>query len=151
MTPRSGPGGPNSGPRGPKTTPRAPQEATWSDSTDAKKQSKMSFGSRLAPGSPPGAILEPFPSLRGAFFEQFGNAFWLAFSTPPALHFGTSAATSFRHVCFLCFSSLYCAPRTNQAATKQRQRQYANKGHAIPQRNPSTHGAQACASDGLQA
>ena len=40
-----------------------------------KKASKMSFGSRLAPGSPPGAILERFSSLRGAISERFWKDF----------------------------------------------------------------------------
>ena len=35
----------------------------------------MSFGSRLAPGSPPGAILERFSSLRGAILERFWKDF----------------------------------------------------------------------------
>ena len=72
---------PQERPRRARERPKRSQDHPKS-APGAKKTSKMSFGSRLAPGSPPGAILEPFPSLRGAFFERFGSAFWLAFSTP---------------------------------------------------------------------
>ena len=111
-------------------------------------------GERLAAGSGPRAAQRPPGSHFGAILEPFWSHFGTILASifdPPGPHFGTSVVTSFRHVCSLCFSSFYCTPRTNQAAIKQRERQYANKGHAIPQRNPSTHGAQACASDGLQA
>ena len=75
-------------------------------------------GSRVGPKGRPEASREPCWSHFGAILEPFLNHLPSIFD-PPALHFGTSVVTSFRHVCSLCFSSLYCALRSNQAATKQ--------------------------------
>ena len=103
MTPRSGPGGPGSGPRGPKTTPRAPREwpgATRSAPGETKKTSKMNFGSRRAPGSPPGAILERFSSLREAILQRFWKevrALGKLSSELSGLCVGPSSATFFPH------------------------------------------------------
>ena len=72
-------------------------------------------GERLAAGSGPRAAQRPPGSHFGAIF---GTSLASIFD-PPALHFGTSVVTSFRHVCSLCFSSFYSALRSNQAATKQ--------------------------------
>ena len=114
---------------------------------DAPGRARASPGSVWKQGRGPRA-------LQGAILESFWSHFEAILACifdPPVLHFGTSAAMSFRHVCCLCLSSFFCAPRPNQAARKQRQRQYANKGHANSQQNPSTYGAQASASDGMQA
>ena len=78
MTPRSGSGGPGRGPRGPKTTPRAPQECPRSDQERPRgdqKGIKNELRLSAGPGSPPGAILERFSSLRGAILERFWKDF----------------------------------------------------------------------------
>ena len=82
-------------------TPRAVRLAARSGSRAAQRP----------PGSHFGAMLEPFWSHVGTILASIFD--------PPALHFGTSVVTSFRHVCSLCFSSFYSALRSNQAATKQ--------------------------------
>ena len=66
----------------------------------------------------PGGILDRISSPRGTIFERILACIF----DPPALHFGTSAVTSVRHVCSLCFLM-----QNNRASNQRKQAKQASK------------------------